>query len=51
METIIENIEKVMTSFNEQKVSYIITINDLNEVRIAPRRNDNGEILPWGSII
>ena len=50
MKNIVEQIEEIIVLFNEIKQSYIITINDLNHIIVEPRKDDNGNIIQWGTI-
>jgi len=48
MKNIIEKIEDIIVLFDDIEQSYIITVNDLKEIIVEPRKNDNGNIIQWG---
>jgi len=48
MGNIIDKLEDIMASFDEIEQSYIITVNDLKEIVIEPRKDVNGNVIQWG---
>ena len=48
MKNLIDKIEDIIVSLDEVEQSYNITINDLKEIIIEPRKDDKGNIITWG---
>jgi len=48
MKNIIDKIEDIIVSLDEAEQSYIITVNDLKEIIVEPRKDNNNNTIQWG---